>query len=141
MYNSPRKLYRNLNSYDKVIEFLQYGFLFNYQIYELFGFLTSHDLLDRDFISKYFLLKKHREDKGYDKSDYLYVYSCKFWYFYNIVTVFDTAVVKRKSLDWHLLVDTLFSYHWSLKNGLLNREQFAVIGFIHTFDKFKKLLN
>lgn len=138
-YNTPSKLAKNLNTVPKSIDFLKYLLLFNYQIYELFGFLTSHNFLDREFISRFTLFKKHREDENYDKSDYLYVYSCKFWFYYNIVEILESKF-NNKKISLNLIADTILSYHWSLKNGLLNREQFAVIGFLNTFDKFKKLL-
>lgn len=133
-YNSFKKL-QNVNSKDKLYDFLTWGLFAIYTVYENLGFLLSHDFIHDNF--NYLLLPHHKKDKSLSSSDWYYVYSCRFWFVWNVIEALKDL---KRGVPINLLCDIILSYHWSTTTGALGKPSFAIIGFINSFTKFRKKL-
>jgi len=133
-YNSIKKL-RNINSKDKLYDFITFALFASYTVFENLGFLLSHGFIHDNF--NHLLLPQHKSDKSLSSSDWYYVYSCRFWFLWNAIEVVKDL---KSGVPFNLLCDLVLSYHWSTTAGALDKTSFALIGFLNSFTKFKRKL-
>lgn len=135
-YNSVKKLKQSFASIDKANDLYNFLVWSSCVFYENLGFLTGHGFLISDKFN-YFIFSRDLKDKDLSNSDWYYIYSCRIWCFFNLFDILN-CIKNRQQLSLSIITDLILSIHWSLKEGLLSSDEFAVIGFINATNKLKK---